>query len=101
MDMVAVQAAAVQAVHARHAAVKVFRAGLPYTSNDSHAAAWRLVPSSRFRFSSIECEALIPENRSTYRRPHYRFVWWLDGKRVSAAMVQSMLGFEDSFAKCA
>ncbi len=82
-DMMTMQAEAIEAKKARATAVRAFHAGFPYASPEAEAAAWAAVPYPRSRAGDVECEVIVPENRTAYRRRHVRFLWWVAGKRAS------------------
>ncbi len=46
-------------------------------------AALRALPPRFVAVGRVKVEAIRPENRTTYRRPHLRLAYFVDGQRAS------------------
>ena len=38
------------------------------------------------RYAGVAVYAIMPQNRSTYRKPHWRFQYYVDGKKATASV---------------
>jgi hypothetical protein len=56
-----------------------------------YRAAAQDLPSRDVRCGAITARALVPQNRTSYRRPHWRIEYRMNGKRVSEATALAAL----------